>query len=203
MVLIITLSVLREVLKENIGPDSEKNMVKFEAFDLKITKLTGNNWDREDRKKLLVQLMNGQANPRHSIESRVTIAFDKSPNSSPEFVRLNKPIIVDALVEISRSPYEYSFWLASYRCWGSIYIFQFGEYQYLPDYYEHPIGGGLREPEKAEISKEIIEEAAIKSGFRIRPNRNFKEIGKDGELKIDLSKLVHINETGESQLELF
>lgn len=201
--LIITLNVSPGGLKEGTGLDLDTNMEKFEAFDLKITKLTGNSWDRTDMKNLLVQLINGQGNPRHSIENRIIIAFDKSPSSSIEFFKSNKDLIINALVTIAKSPYKYTYWLESHRCWGSIYLFQEGEYQYISEYHEHPIGLGLREPEKAEIANRIIREASVKSDFKIRPNRNYKEIGKDAELKFDVSKLIRISKSEEKQLSFF
>jgi hypothetical protein len=42
------------------------NMEKFEKFDLKICKLTGEHWDRQDLRHLATQLMEEQGNARHS-----------------------------------------------------------------------------------------------------------------------------------------
>lgn len=203
MALIIILNALPGVLKENTGQGLATNMERFEAFDLKITKLTGNHWDRTNPQKLLMQLMNEQGNARHSIEPRIILAFDKSPSSSPEFIERNKALIIRVLVKIAISPYQYTYWLNCYDCWGCIYIFPLGSYIYDPDYYEHPIGLGMREQTKAELERIIIKEVALKSGFRIRPNRNFKEIGKDGEIKIDIAKLAKINPPEEGQLKLW
>lgn len=180
-------------------------MNKFEPFDLKITKLTGNNWDRTSPKHLLVQLMNGQENPRHSIENRIIVAFDKSPNSSIEFLRDNQGVIVKRLTKLAYNPYPFTHWLNDYECWGSIVLIKDGEYKPRTEYYEHSVGLGMREPEKAEFEHQIILEVAEKSGYLIRPNRlNPKAIGIDGELKIDITKLTGIdNEVEEKQLTLF
>ena len=167
-------------------------MDEFAPFDLKITKLTGGIWDRTNPKHLLKQLLDEQGNPRHSIENRIIIAFDKSANSSMTFLRKNEAAIIKALLKVAFNPYLYTYWLNEYECWGSIILIKEGEYHPSTEYYEHPIGLGMREPGKAEFERHIILEVAEKSGYRIRPNRNPKEIGVDGELKIDVTKLQPI-----------
>lgn len=164
-------------------------MDKFEPFDLKITKLTGGIWDRTSPERLLAQLFERQGNPRHSIENRIIIAFDRSPNSSVSFLRKNEGVIIESLLEVALNPYPFTYWLTEYECWGSIILIKEGEYVATPEYYEHPIGLGLREPEKAELERQIVLKVSPKSNYRIRPNRNPKTIGVDGELKININKL--------------
>ena len=164
---IIIWNVLPEVPKESIGLASDMNMNKFEPFDLKITKLTGNNWDRKSPEHLLEQLMDNQGNPRHSIENRIIIAFDNSPSSDIEFLKKNEAVIINSLLKVAHKPYDYTYWLNEYDCWGSIYLIQEGEYRPSTEYYEHSIGLGMREPEKAEFERQIILKVGAKSGYLI------------------------------------
>lgn len=168
-------------------------MDRFEAFDLKITKLSGKDWDRTNPQRLLKQLFEKQGNPRYSIENRIFIAFDNSPTSHVKFFKKNKKVIVKALLKVALDPYSYTYWLSHYNCWASLVLIKEGEYEpYEPQgkYHEHPIGLGMREREKAEFEHQVILEVSEKSGYRIRPNRlNPRKIGDDAELKIDTLKI--------------
>lgn len=165
-------------------------MEKFEPFDFKLTKLTGNQWDRLSMRHLLEQLLEMQGNPRHSIENRLILAFDRSVNSSVEFYKLNESIIIEALIQIALDPYQFTYWLYEFDCWGSIFVFPEGEYLKIEGYYEHPKGLGLREPDKAQYERELIKKASIRCDYRIKPNRqNPFAIGIDGELKIDVKQI--------------
>lgn len=165
-------------------------MDRFEVFDLKVTKLTGKVWDRTNPRRLLEQLFEKQGNPRHSVENRIFIAFDNSPTSAIEFLKKNRGVIVKALLKVALDPYPYTFWLSHYNCWASLVLVKEGEYEPQAEYYEHPIGLGMREREKAEFEHQVILEVSEKSGYRIRPNRlNPRKIGEDAELKIDTLKV--------------
>jgi hypothetical protein len=168
-------------------------MLTFERFDLKITKLTGNHWDRDDLRHLSCQLMEEQGNPRYSIENRIFLVFDRSPTSHVKFFEANRHLLLDALISISRNPYECTYWLEEFQCWTAIKVFSPAEYQIpngLEKYQEHPIGLGLRETDKAEFEKALVLEVAPLCNFKIKPWKiNPKAIGIDGELKIDSNKL--------------
>lgn len=177
-------------------------MMQFEPFDLKLAKLTGNGWDRFNLRHLAEQLLDGQGNPRHSIENRIIVLFDRSPNSGVEFFKSNEAVIIKGLIEIAKNPCDFAYWIHKYECWVALYLIASGKYIPNPDYYEHPIALGFREPEKAEFEKELIVKVSPLCNFAIRPNRQYKEIGKDGELKIDVEKLRHSQRESPKQLAM-
>jgi hypothetical protein len=169
------------------------NMERFEKFDLKICKLTGEHWDRQDLRHLATQLMEEQGNARHSIENRVILVFDKSPTSRVEFFELNRQLLIEALISIAHNPTEYTYWLPKFECWIAIKLFQKDEYQLsddLADYYQHPIDLGMRERLKAAFERKLVLDVSRLCDFKIRPNIYDPFVrGKDGELKIDSEKL--------------
>ena len=162
-------------------------MDKYEPFDLKITKLTGTKWQRENVAALLKQLFDEQGAPRYSVENRITIAFDRSLTSSAEFLRLNKDKCLEVLLSIAHNPYSFICWLQGYHCWGALALV--GNYRRGSKYYEHPLGYGLREPEKAEFENELIKEVEAKSGGIIKANPDPKKHGNDGSIRIDKEKI--------------
>lgn len=178
-------------------------MEKFEPFDLKIGKLSGNRWDRQNHSRLLQQFLDEQGLPRYSIEPRIVIVFDKSKTSDMPFLVLNKKIIINALLKIAYNPYKYSHWLDKYGCWGSLFIIPEGQYEKGKDYYEHPLGIGIRETDRAQFSRQVLMEVCHQGGGRIKLNPNYKEHGKDGELMIDLERLKNNGKIQPKQLELF
>ncbi|GAI85708.1 unnamed protein product, partial [marine sediment metagenome] len=91
-------------------------MDEYEPFDLKITKLTGTKWQRENAAALLRQLIAEQGKPRYSIENRIIIAFDRSLNSSVEFFQTNRSILLEALLNIAYNPYVFTYLLREYHC---------------------------------------------------------------------------------------
>jgi len=162
-------------------------MDKYEPFDLKITKLTGIKWQRENVATLLRQLISEQGRPRYSVENRIISAFDRSLNSSLEFLQLNRNILLEALLNIAYNPYVFTYLLSEYHYWFGITLIT--NYHHIPEYYEHCIGSGMREPEKAKFENELIREVALKSDGRIKYNANPKERGHDGDLLIDRGKI--------------
>lgn len=168
-------------------------MERFEKFDLKICKLTGNHWDRRDLKHLATQLMEEQGNARHSIENRIILVFDKSPTSCVEFFKLNRQLLIDALINIAHNPTKYIYWLPKFECWVAIKLLQSSEYQLpnsLASYYEHPIDLGMQERLKAGFERQLILDVSRLCNFKIRPDIFDPFIrGKDGELKIDSEQL--------------
>lgn len=162
-------------------------MDKYEPFDLKITKLTGAKWQRENVATLLRQLIAEQGKPRYSVENRIIIAFDRSLASSTKFLQLNKGILLEVLLNIAYNPYVFTYLISDYHCWFSIPLLT--NYHRSRGYYEHPIGRGLREPEKAKFEAELVREAALKSDGLIKFNPNLKEHGHDGDLLIDKGKI--------------
>jgi len=162
-------------------------MNKYEPFDLKITKLTGAKWQRENVAALLKQLIAEQGKPRYSVENRIIIAFDRSADSSVEFLQLNKGILLEVLLNVAYNPYAFTYLLNAYHYWFSIPLVT--NYHRSRGYYEHPIGPGLREPEKAKFETELVREAALKSDGLIKFNPNPKEHGHDGDLRINRAKI--------------
>ncbi|GAH63220.1 unnamed protein product, partial [marine sediment metagenome] len=162
-------------------------MDKYEPFDLKITKLTGIKWQRENVAALLRQLIGEQGRPRYSVENRIITAFDGSLNSSMDFLQLNRNILLEALLNIAYNPYVFTYLLSEYHCWFGITLIT--NYHRIWGYYEHPIGSGMREPGKAKFEDELLREAATKSDGLIRFNPNPKERGHDGDFRIDRAKI--------------
>jgi len=162
-------------------------MDRYEPFDLKITKLTGTKWQRENVAALLRQLIEEQGKPRYSVENRITIAFDRSLDSRVQFFQLNKGILLEVLLNIAHNPYVFTYLLSDYHCWFSITLVR--NYHRGSKYHEHPIGSGLREPEKAQFENELVREAALKSDGLIKFNPNPKEHGHDGDIRIDRAKI--------------
>lgn len=164
-------------------------MDRYEPFDLKITKLTGTEWHRDNAPALARQLITEQGKPRFSIENRMIIAFDQSRDSSVSFLRLNQSILVEALLSVAYKPYHFTHWLEEYGCWVSIVLITKYRYQ-QGKYYEHPIGAGMRESEKAEFETRLLQEATVKSGGLIKYNPDTKQHGYDGDLYLDRQKLT-------------
>ncbi|GAH89634.1 unnamed protein product, partial [marine sediment metagenome] len=165
-----------------------KNMDKFEPFDLKITKLTSQQWDRNNLAHLAEQLFEKQGKPRASIENRIYVCFDKAKSSATNFFRDNEDLIILSLLEIASNPYKYTYWLQKYNCWCSINLIERRQYSASEgDYYEHPIGEGLREPDKAEFERRILQKVARMSN--IKPNPDARAHGNDGQIRIDKTKI--------------
>lgn len=167
-------------------------MEKYEPFDLKITKLTGTKWQRENVAALLKQLIAEQGKPRYSIENRIIIAFDRSLDSSVAFLELNRNILLEVLLNMAYNPYVFTYWLNGHNCWFGITLVS--HYHHGGGYYEHPIGSGMREPGKAKFESELVREAEVKSEGLIRANPNPKERGRDGDLYIDKDKIKKLTE---------
>lgn len=164
-------------------------MDRYEPFDLKITKLTGTKWRRENVAALLRQLIEEQGKPRYSVENRIIIAFDRSIDSSVQFLRANKEILLEALLNIAYNPYVFTYRLD--RNWLSAVLIR--NYRHGQKYQHHSIGAGMREPEKAEFENELLQVAAQKSDGLIRYNPDTKEHGHDGDLRINEAKIKAID----------
>lgn len=162
-------------------------MDRYEPFDLKITKLTGTDWQRDNVAALLRQLIKEQGKPRYSIENRIIMAFDRSLDSRVEFLRDNRNILLEMLLNIAYNPYAWTYWLNEYHSWFSITLVE--KYHRSGEYYEHSIGPGMREPRKAKFETELVREAALKSDGLIKFNPNGEEHGHDGDLRIDRAKI--------------
>lgn len=170
-------------------------MEKYEPFDLKITKLTGLEWQRGNVASLLRQLITEQGKPRYSVENRVIIAFDKSLDSSVEFLQGNRSLLLEVLLNIAYNPYAFTYRLKEYHSWFAITLVR--QYRRSADYHEHPIGPGMREPGKAVFETELLREASLRSGGRLRANPETEEHGHDGDLRIDRSKVKNADALGE------
>ena len=162
----------------------------FDSFDLKVTKLTGRRWDRNNLAHLAEQLLEGQGRPRASVENRVIICFDWSKSSDMAFLEANRDLIIHTLLEIADNPYKFTYWLERYHCWCALALIRRGQYSEAGQgqYYEHPIGDGLREPGKAQFETEVLTKVAgITKNVRLNPMLGVH--GNDGQIRIDRSKL--------------
>lgn len=147
-------------------------------FDLKISKLTGHSWDRSDLERLAAQLLDRQGSFRRSIENRMVVIFDWSKTSSVKFLKANRKVLYDKILEAVLNPNW--FWLPAFECWQCIILI--GEDEYEPDeeYQEHSLGYGLRERGKAIFENKLLSEVAADSNGMLRVNPNRKEHGLDG-----------------------
>ena len=177
-----------------IGPASARSIglmpERFESFDLKITKLTGGRWDRENLHHLAQQLVENQGQPRASIENRIIICFN-SVSSDVNFLKDNQDLIILTLLELVENPYKFGCWLTKYQCWSIVALLKQGTYYDTTQglYYEHPIGLGLREPGKAAFENWLIRRVARMTN-RLQPNPDIRTHGNDGRLRIDREQLL-------------
>lgn len=163
---------------------------RYEPFDLKITKLTGKQWDRVNMQNLALQLMQFQGQPRASVENRIIIIFDNSPTSDIDFMRSNRQLLIKGLLNIAWNPYSFLRGLDPLDIWIGLVLIPETDYCRLPKYYEHPIGLGLREGGKAVFEFSLLQEIEKLSGSLIKYNRNSKEHGYDGDLLVDREKIT-------------
>lgn len=165
-------------------------MDKYEPFDLKVTKLTGKKWDRNNLAHLAEQLFEKQGKPRASIENRIIICFDESPSSSIEFLKANEDLIILSLLDLADNPYKYISWVERYKCWVGLILLEKNQYYNSSQgiYYEHSIGKGLREPVKAKFEESILKKVA-RMRTNIKPNPNTRAHGNDGQIRIDRTKI--------------
>lgn len=187
-------------------------MERYEPFDLKIGKLTGTNWDRGNMTNLAKQLMAEQGEPRASIENRIVILFDRSTSSSIYFLQKNRALILQALSNIVWRPYAFTHWIKP-KVWCSLILVGEGQYNQESKYYEHPIGIGLREPQKANFEFNLVQEMARISGGLLKCNPEQEEHGHDGDLLLDndlicdplkqspLYRLIPVCEYGDKDVE--
>lgn len=152
-------------------------------FDLKICKLTGYNWNRGDLRQLAIQLLEKQGEYRKSVENRIVVIFDWSKTSSTKFLRANKQLLHDKLLEVVLNFDEHCLWIDKFECWQCIILIRPDEYEPDETYYEHSIGSGLRERGKAIFEDELLREVAAESNGLLRVNPNHKEHGVDGWIK--------------------
>jgi hypothetical protein len=185
------LNSLSEDIRDHSGLAGEKNMQKYEPFDLKIGKLTGTAWNRDDMNNLSHQLIVYQGSHRSSIENRIIILFDKSQSSSLAFFQKNRSLIMIALYNIARNPYAFTHWIDYPNTWCSLVLIEQGSYQLEQHYYEHPLGPGLREPDKAQFEFNILKEISRGSGGLIKYNPDPKVHGYDGDILLDANKICN------------
>jgi hypothetical protein len=163
---------------------------QFVPFDLKITKLTGYHWDRINLRHLAEQLLEEQGKHRRSIENRIVVCFDGSVSSGIQFLKANEDTIISSLVNVFHEPYRYIYWLDSYQCWCGIVLLKRGQYydNTANVYSAHPLGQGLREPDKAKFEHYILQKIA-RITHNIRCELNPKLHGVDAYIKLDEAKL--------------
>ena len=164
---------------------------EYEPFDLKIGKLTGSNWERIDMTVLSNQLMAKQGKPRSSVENRIIVLFDKSQSSSTHFLQTNRSLIVRALSNVAWRPYAFTHWVDKPNAWVSLVLIEQGNYHMETQYYEHSIGLGVREPDKAQFEFELLEEMTEITGGLIKHNPIRTEHGYDGDLLVDVAEICN------------
>lgn len=147
-------------------------------FDLKITKLEGKIWQRNNVQELAQQLYDFQGEPRSSVEHRITVVFDESITSSASYFKRHRSIILYRLI---RECYEAKnwVWVAKYNVWNCLIIIPPLNDTYH-ERHQHNIGQGLREKEKAEFENKLLKEVARCSNGILKINPNEKEHGIDG-----------------------
>ena len=152
------------------------------SFDLKILRLWGDNWKRENDPLLAKQLLDKQGSYRTSIENRLYIIFDKSPNAKVRLLQLNEEKMKKKLYDVCSNPQKHWFYIEYYRVWACIIWFKRGEYkQSIIDYNleYHPLGNGLREREKSDFEHDFLIKAAVIIN-NLTVNANKKEYGVNG-----------------------
>ena len=147
-------------------------------FDLKITKLEGENWERENIHGLAQQLYDDQGECRESIENRITIVFDRSTTSSVSYFKKHKPILLYRLITECYEAKNWV-WVTKHKVWHCVVMIPEIEDTEV-EYSEHIIGYGLREKEKADFEYELLNEVAECSNGIMTVNPNKKEHGVDG-----------------------
>ncbi len=157
----------------------------MDAFDLKISKLTGSRWTRTDLPLLGKELLEGQGKERYSIENRIMVLFDGANTSKTSFFKKHESLICERLLAYINDPYPQTVWLTSYNCWQGVILIPPTEFTNEDEYYEHSIGKGLREPLKAEFHQEVLHKVEEMSGGLMKANPNYKEHGKDGWVDIN------------------
>ena len=149
-------------------------------FDLKISRLYGSHWDRNNLQRLATQLLNEQGNERISFENRITICFDKSRTSSVPFLEVNRILLWQKFIQLIFNPKDSWHWIPEYQCWHAVILIEKGEYHLIQENHAHNIGEGLREPEKAIFSTSFLSEVAVDSEGLLEVNPNDKAHGCDG-----------------------
>jgi hypothetical protein len=161
-------------------------------FDLKISKLQGPQWERENLRKLAEQLMQNQGEFRYSLENRLFILFDRSSTSSVDFLKRNEVIILREIMTMLQNPKEYWFNLkiGEQNIFTCVILIPETKYIKIFEQTEHSLGEGLREKEKAEFAHKILTHITWVSDGKIEPCENPKEHGIDGYIYLPADCLV-------------
>lgn len=147
-------------------------------FDLKITKLEGENWERQNIQQLAQQLYDYQGECRLSIENRITVVFDRSTTSSVAYFQKHKPILLYRLITECYEAQNWV-WVSEYKVWHCVLMIPNIEDTPV-EHSQHIIGYGLREEEKADFETQLLIEVAQCSNEIMTVNPNHKEHGVDG-----------------------
>jgi hypothetical protein len=155
-------------------------------FDLKFGKLEGINWDRDKPIVLARQLYERQGLERYSVENRIFILFDKSTTSSVLFLRLNELVMMQRLIDAIRTPLWR--WLklrvGEQRVVCTPILIRQGEYRQIEETYQHPLGEGFREEDKASYATQFLIRVSRVSDGLLEVNTNTKEHGLDCWVKL-------------------
>jgi hypothetical protein len=132
-------------------------------------------------KKLAEQLFANQGHKRFSIENRLYVVFDRSTTSSTRFLQLNEHLMTTAILKMLQHPERHWFPInyEGHQVLVCIIFIPQDQYKRLDERSEHPIGDGLREPDKAEFHKKFLKTVASLSGGTIIPNENENQHGID------------------------
>ncbi len=151
-------------------------------FDLKICKLEGIDWNRNNLKVLATQLYERQGKYRASFENRLFVCFDKSTTCSVAFQKLNEILILQKIIQVVENPLEYWFKITanSQEYLTCVILLSEGEYKQSPERNEHIIQLGLSEPDKAEFAHKILTHINWVTDGKIEPHPNTKLHGCDG-----------------------
>ena len=165
-------------------------------FDFKVTKLEHSHWDRSNEHNLAKELIEQQGSSRINIDNRIIIAFDKSTNSSVTFFNQNRSVITTKILQMLKDPEQFwhQFEIDGKKILVCLILIKENEYQTLNEIpSEHPIGDGIREPDKAEWSHEFLHHMAWISDGLITPNENPYEKGVDGYITLPLTLIVKVS----------
>lgn len=153
-------------------------------IDLKLLKLQGASWPRDNLGELGRLLYDKQGIYRLSFTSRIYVIFDGSTTSSYEFFNHNRELILTNLEKLVTDPIRWGCFENQRGIPFWIILFREKEYQQLDEFYEHNLGEGLREERKARFSTDISIELENRSKGKWRHNPNERQRGVDGFLTI-------------------
>jgi len=164
------------------------------TFDLKICRLEGSHWNRENKTELAKQLYKDQGIYRHSIENRLYIIFNESKSSSVEFFEENQTVMIHDIIQMLIQPENYWFKITveNKPILVCIILIQRNRYASIGDTHVHPLGQGLRELSKADFEDGFLSTLNWVSSNLIQPHTNRYEHGLDGFILLPKNLVTHL-----------